>query len=131
MLWKDLAMGFLAGCFLSAFMPDNVWKALFLTGGSPWLKIPLNALLGLAAAAITVTANSTFIRGRHDSERHLEVRVGNVETSGGGRQVFGAVARAETEIAVIRRSLETVGQTADIEMTCISATATLTLSIQG
>jgi hypothetical protein len=33
-----------------------------------------------------------------DSERHLEVRVGNVETGTDGRQVFGAVARAETDI---------------------------------
>jgi hypothetical protein len=32
-----------------------------------------------AATAITVTLNSTFIRGREESERHLEVRVGNVE----------------------------------------------------
>jgi hypothetical protein len=33
-----------------------------------------------AATAITVTLDSTFIRSREDSERHLEVRVGNVET---------------------------------------------------
>jgi hypothetical protein len=70
-----------------------------------------------AVSAITVTVDSPFIRGCHDGERHLEVRVGNVETSGGGRQVFGAVAKAETEIAVmIRRSLETVGRTADTEL---------------
>ena len=76
---------------------------------------------GLAAAAITVTVDSTFIRGRHDGERHLEVRVGNVETSGGGRQVFGAVAKAGTEIAVmIRRSLKTVGQTADTALTAFT-----------
>jgi hypothetical protein len=42
---------------------------------------------GPAVSAITVTVDSTFIRGCHDGERHLEVRVGNVETSGGGRQV--------------------------------------------
>jgi hypothetical protein len=59
-----------------------------------------------AASAITVTVDSTFIRSCHDGERHLEVRVGNVETSDGGRQVFGAVARTDTDIAVlIRRSL--------------------------
>ncbi len=59
------------------------------------------------ASAITITLDSTFIRGCRDGERHLEVRVGNVETSGGGRQVFGAVAKADTEIAaLIRRSLE-------------------------
>lgn len=44
------------------------------------------------AAAITVTLDSTFIRSCEDGERHLEVRVGNVETESGGRQVFGAVA---------------------------------------
>jgi hypothetical protein len=65
---------------------------------------------GAAASAITITLDSTFIRGCHDGERHLEVRVGNVETPDGGRQVFGAVAKTDTDIAVlIRRSLEIVG----------------------
>jgi hypothetical protein len=73
------------------------------------------------ASAITVTVDSTFIRGCHDGERHLEVRVGNVETTGAGRQVFGAVAKAETEIAMMmRRSLETVGRTADTELTAFT-----------
>ena len=64
------------------------------------------------AAAITVSVDSTFIRSREDGERHLEVRVGNVETAGGGRQVFGAVAKAETDIsALIRRNLAVVGRT--------------------
>ena len=44
------------------------------------------------AATITVTLDSTFIRSCEDGERHLEVRVGNVETEFGGRQVFGAIA---------------------------------------
>jgi hypothetical protein len=48
-----------------------------------------------AVSAITVTVDSTFIRSCHDGERHLEVRVGNVETSGGGRQVFATVAKAD------------------------------------
>jgi hypothetical protein len=43
------------------------------------------------ASAIVVTVDSTFIRSCEDGERHLEVRVGNVETGSGGRQVFGAV----------------------------------------
>jgi hypothetical protein len=73
------------------------------------------------AAAITVTVDSTFIRSCHDDERHLEVRVGNVETSDGGRQVFGAVAKTDTDIAVmVRRSLETVGRTADTEVTAFT-----------
>jgi hypothetical protein len=49
-----------------------------------------------AAAAITVSLDSTFIRSCEDGERHLEVRVGNVEAVDGGRQVFGAAARAES-----------------------------------
>jgi hypothetical protein len=48
------------------------------------------------AAAITVSLDSTFIRRREEGERHLEVRVGNVETAGGIQQVFGAVAKAVT-----------------------------------
>jgi hypothetical protein len=72
-------------------------------------------------SAITVTVDSTFIRGCQDGERHLEVRVGNVETSDGGRQVFGAVVNSDTEIAVmIGRSLETVGRAADTELTAFT-----------
>src|SRR5271166_3066503 len=64
------------------------------------------------AAAITVSVDSTFIRSREDGERHLEVRVGNVETGDGGRQVFGAVAKASTDIsALIHRNLGAVGGT--------------------
>jgi hypothetical protein len=37
------------------------------------------------ATAIAVTLDSTFIRSCDDGERHLEVRVGNVETDSGGR----------------------------------------------
>jgi hypothetical protein len=74
-----------------------------------------------AASAITLTLDSTFIRGCHNGERHLEVRIGNVETSDGGRQVFGAVARADTDIAVlIRRALETVGRTANTALTAFT-----------
>jgi hypothetical protein len=63
-----------------------------------------------AAAAIAVTLDSTFIRSCEDGERHLEVRVGNVETETGGRQVFGAVARSDTDIKVlIGRNLDAVG----------------------
>ena len=48
------------------------------------------------ASAAVVTLDSTFIRSCENGERHLEVRVGNVETQSGCRQVFGAVAKAET-----------------------------------
>jgi len=74
-----------------------------------------------AAAAITVTLDSTFIRSHDNGERHLEVRVGNVETVDGGRQVFGAVARAETDItALLERNLETVGRTDATEVTAFT-----------
>jgi hypothetical protein len=74
-----------------------------------------------AAAAITISLDSTFIRSREAGERHLEVRVGNVETGDGRRQVFGAVARAETDItALIQRTLKTVGRTDTTEVTAFT-----------
>ena len=53
MLWKDLLGGFLIAGFLSAFVPADLWKALFLTGSNPWLQVPLNALLGPLVAIVT------------------------------------------------------------------------------
>jgi hypothetical protein len=74
-----------------------------------------------AAAAITISLDSTFIRSCEDSERHLEVHVGNIETVDGGRQVFGAVARVESDlIALMQRSLETVGRTHLTEVTAFT-----------
>lgn len=74
-----------------------------------------------AASTIAVTLDATFIRSCDDGERHLEVRVGNVETDTGGRQVFGAVARAATDVkALIRRNLETVGRTDDTVVTAFT-----------
>jgi hypothetical protein len=66
-------------------------------------------------------AVATFIRSCHHDERHLEARVGNVEAHKGGRQVFGAVARTDTGIAaLIQRSLEAVGRTADTAVTAFT-----------
>jgi hypothetical protein len=74
-----------------------------------------------AASAITLSLDSTFIRNREECQRHLEVRVGNVETETGGRQVFGAVTRADTDVtALIRRTVETVGRNDDAEMTAFT-----------
>jgi hypothetical protein len=65
-----------------------------------------------AAAAIVVTLDSTFIRSCENGERHVEVRVGNVETKSGSRQVFGTVARPGTDVkALINRNLDAVGRT--------------------
>jgi hypothetical protein len=71
----------------------------------------------VAASAVVVTLDSTFIRSCEQEERHLEVRVGNVETESGGRQVFGSVVRAGTDIKVlINRNLDAVGRTGETEL---------------
>ncbi len=74
------------------------------------------------ALAITLSLDSTFIRSCHEGERHLEVRVGSAETSGGNdRQVFGAVANAGTDIvALIRRILDVLGRTDDTALTAFT-----------
>ncbi len=49
------------------------------------------------------------------------MRVGNVEAQSGGRQVFGAVAKAGTDIrALIRRNLDAVGRTEDTALTAFT-----------
>jgi hypothetical protein len=64
------------------------------------------------AEAIVVTLDSTFVRSCEEGERHLEVRIGNVETATGCRQVFGAVAKTDTDLAgLIRGNLNAVGRT--------------------
>jgi len=64
------------------------------------------------AASISISVDSTFIRSCENGERHLEVRVGNAETDAGGRQVFGAVARSETDlVTLVGRTLDSVGRT--------------------
>ena len=74
-----------------------------------------------AAPAITVTVDSTFTRSREDGERHFEVLVGNVETKTGGRQVFGGVAKAGTDIeGLIKKNLDAVGGTGDTVLTAFT-----------
>jgi hypothetical protein len=68
-----------------------------------------------------VTLDSTFIRSCEDGDRHLEVRIGNVETKAGGRQVFGAVAKVNTAIeGLIRDELDAVGRTEDTAVTAFT-----------
>ena len=75
----------------------------------------------VAASAITLTLDSTFIRSCEAGQQHLEVRLGNVETSEGARQVFAAVAKTDTAIeALIRRGLAEVGTAADTELTAFT-----------
>src|SRR5690349_2885058 len=74
-----------------------------------------------AAAAVTLSVDSTYIRRCEDGQRHLEVRLGTVETAAGARQVFAAVARTDTEIeTLIRRSLAAVGHTRDTKLTAFT-----------
>jgi hypothetical protein len=74
-----------------------------------------------AAPAITLTLDSTFIRSCEEDQRHLEVRLGNVEASRGARQVFAAVAKTDTSIvALIQRGLKEVGHTADTAITAFT-----------
>jgi hypothetical protein len=75
----------------------------------------------VAASAIVVTLDSTFIRSCEQDQRHLEVRVGNVETESVGRQVFGSVVRAGTDFKVlIHRNLDAVGRTGETELTAFT-----------
>src|SRR4029077_19023700 len=75
----------------------------------------------IANLGLTLPEAKTFIRSREEGERHLEVRVGNVETASGGRQVFGAVAKADTDIsALIRQSIRAVGRTDDTKVTAFT-----------
>jgi hypothetical protein len=76
------------------------------------LPVPATVQPATPAEAIVVTLDSTFVRSREEGERHLEVRIGNVETATGGRQVFGAVAKTDTDlVALIRGNLDAVGRT--------------------
>ena len=73
------------------------------------------------ASVITVTVDSTFIWSREDGERRFEVRVGNVETKAGGRQGFGGVAKAGTDIeGLIRKDLDAIGGTGDTALTAFT-----------
>ena len=60
------------------------------------LRDAANGPCASAAPAIDISLDATFVRSRHEGERHMEVRVGNVEAPGEGRQVFGAVVKSGT-----------------------------------
>ena len=79
-------------------------------------------VLAVPASAITLSLDATYIRSCHDGERHLEVRVGNAEApESGGRQVFGAVANAGTDIvALIRGTLDALGRTSATALTAFT-----------
>ncbi len=53
MLWKDLAAGFLIAGALSTFIPEGIWKHVFLSGSPPAVQLIGNALVGPLIAVIT------------------------------------------------------------------------------
>ena len=80
-----------------------------------------DATAAVAASAVALSLDSTFVRSCHEGERRLEVRVGDAQTPEGGRQVFGAVAESGTDVAaLIRRTLDSVGRTGDTELTAFT-----------
>jgi uncharacterized protein len=46
MLWKEIFGGFLIAGFLSALVPADWWKALFIQGGNEWIRLIENAAVG-------------------------------------------------------------------------------------
>jgi hypothetical protein len=85
------------------------------------LPVPVTVQPATPAEAIVVSLDSTFVRSCEDGERHLEVRIGNVETVTGCRQVFGAVAKTDTDLAeLIRGNLNAVGRTKDTVLTAFT-----------
>ena len=53
MLWKDLLIGFLIAGFLSTFIPNGLWQALFIKGANPTAQMLLNAAIGPLIAILT------------------------------------------------------------------------------
>src|SRR4051812_12774766 len=98
--------------------PETLRRHTFKVAKTLSMTSAAEAPVSIDAKAIVVTLDSTFIRSCEDGERHLEVRIGNVEIASGGRQVFGAVAKVNTDIgALIRRALDTIGRTGDTALT--------------
>src|SRR4051812_2390134 len=101
--------------------PETLHRHTFKVAKTLSMTSAAEAPVSVDAAAIVVTLDSTFIRSCEAGERHLEVRIGNVETASGRRQVFGAVAKTDTDLAgMIRRSLDAVGRTEGTALTAFT-----------
>jgi hypothetical protein len=101
--------------------PETLRRRVVKAGGALEAHAAVTATTATPAPAILVTLDGTFVRSCEAGERHLEVRVGNVETSTGARQVFAAVVGADTDIvALIHRNLSVVGRTADTTITAFT-----------
>src|SRR4051794_17081574 len=99
--------------------PETLRRHTFKVAES--LPPPATAEPATPAEAVAVTLDSTFVRSCEEGERHLEVRVGNVETASGGRQVFGAVAKTDADpAALIRRGLDALGRTEGTALTAFT-----------
>jgi len=53
MLWKDLIGGFLIAGALAVFVPNGLWRALFLHGAPAVVQVPANAVVGPLIAVIS------------------------------------------------------------------------------
>jgi hypothetical protein len=92
--------------------PESLRRHTFKVAESLSITSAAEAPVSTGAEAIVVTLDSTLIRSCEDGGRRLEVRIGNVETATGRRQVFGAAAKTDTDLAaLIRGSLDAVGRT--------------------
>jgi hypothetical protein len=99
--------------------PETLRRHTFRVAEDLPVQVKARPLTG--ADAIVVTLDSTFIRSCKEGERHSEIRIGNVETATGERQVFGAVAKADTDLpALIRHSLDAVGCTEGTRLTAFT-----------
>src|SRR4051812_24005738 len=104
--------------------PETLRRHTFQIAKTLSMTSAAEAPVSVDAQAIVVTLDSTFIRSCEVGERHLEVRIGNVETESGGRQVFGAVAKVNPDSgALIRRALDTIGRTGDTALTAFTDAA--------
>lgn len=54
MVWKELAIGFTIAGTVAALVPASFFKAIFPTGMTAWLLVPLHALLAPFLAILTV-----------------------------------------------------------------------------
>ncbi len=53
MLYKEIAIGFLIAGFLTALVPHDWWKILFIETGNYWLRLIENALVGPLIAILS------------------------------------------------------------------------------
>ena len=101
--------------------PESLRRHTFKVAETLPMRPTTEAPVSAGVETITLTLDATFVRSCEDGERHLEIRIGNVETAAGGRQVFGAVAKTDTDLAaLIRGNLDAVGRTKNTVLTAFT-----------